>query len=242
MAIARFRFHGELAELLPRELRGRTFDAACAVAATLKNAIEARGVPHTEVATLLVNGRPATLARIVREGDEIEVFPWSYAPAPQPIPAQGLVADAHLGGLARYLRMLGYDTVHHGAIGDAEIRRLAHEERRLVLSRDRELLKCRDIAAGCYVRAKKTEDQLREVAARFALAERARPFTLCLACNLPLDTVDKAAVADRLPPRVAEIRSRFMRCPGCDRVYWPGSHYERMQAVLKRLVPAADDA
>ena len=186
MATAQFTLHAELSEFVPRERRHKRFTAACARAATLKNAVEALGVPHTEVASARVNGLPATLARIVRDGDEVEIFPWSLADASQPLPEAGFVADAHLGGLARFLRMLGYDTVHHNGITDAEIRRLAQEERRLALSRDRELLKCREIALGCYVHAKKPEAQLCELAERFALAARARPFTLWPAtCRWP---------------------------------------------------------
>lgn len=240
MSSATFLFHGELADFLPRERRGRPFAYRCARAATLKNAVEALGVPHTEVALARVNGGTATLARIVRAEDEIEVLPWTLAASPQPLPDAGFVADAHLGGLARFLRMLGYDTVHHNGISDAEIRRLAQEDRRLVLSRDRELLKCREVSSGCYVHARTPEQQLREVSARFALASRARPFTLCLACNLPLERVEKAEIRARLPERVAELQARFMRCPGCDRIYWPGSHYRRMQEALERLVPGAD--
>lgn len=235
MATATFRFHGDLSDFLPRERRDATFAYGCARAATLKNAIEALGVPHTEAAEVRVNGQAATLDRIVREGDAVEVFPWSGQP--YPLPAQGIVADAHLGGLARFLRMLGYDTVHHNRIPDAEIRRLAVEERRLVLTRDKELLKCREVARGCFVHALKPEEQLREVAARYGLADGARPFTLCLHCNLPLEPAGRDQIAARLPPRVAEFHSRFMRCRGCDRVYWPGSHYARMHAVLQRLVP-----
>jgi len=240
MSAATFHFSGELADFLPRERRGASFDYRCARAATLKNAIEALGVPHTEVAAIRVNGEPATLARIVRDGDVIEVSPWSISAVPQPMPEAGFAADAHLGGLARFLRMLGYDTVHHNGISDSELRILASDDRRLVLSRDLELLKCREVAAGCYVHAKKPEAQLRELADRFDLAAKARPFTLCLACNLSLQPVEKSLVASRLPERVAELQCRFMRCAGCDRVYWPGSHYRRMQAALGRLVPGAE--
>jgi uncharacterized protein with PIN domain/sulfur carrier protein ThiS len=244
MATAGFRFHGALAAFLARKRRDRVFEHACARAATLKNAIEALGVPHTEVGRVLVNGTPATLDRIVREGDSIEVWPSAGAVAPdaeRPI----FVADAHLGGLARCLRMLGFDTLHEPCFADAAIRVLAWQERRIVLTRDRELLKCRDIARGCYVRALKAEAQLREVADRFDLAPRARPFTLCLVCNVELESVAQAAVAARLPPTVAAAHRRFMRCAGCDRVYWEGSHYARMRATLGRAlapsgcVPAA---
>jgi uncharacterized protein with PIN domain/sulfur carrier protein ThiS len=235
MATARFRFYSPLSAFLPRERREAPFDYACARAATLKNAIEALGVPHTEAARIVVNGQPATLDRIVREGDAVEVHPWEVQPLPE---AWRFLADAHLGGLARFLRMLGYDTLHDNGYRDAEIRRLAWQERRVVLTRDRELLKCREIARGCYVHELKAQAQLREVAARFDLAAGARPFTLCLCCNLPLERVARASVAPLVPPQVRARHEQFHRCAGCGRVYWPGSHFERMRAALERMLPA----
>jgi uncharacterized protein len=229
VSTATFRFFDELQAFLPRERRNQAFQYSCARAATLKNAIEALGVPHTEVGALNVNGEPATLQRTVRDGDVVEVHSKKSGSDPDLL----FLADAHLGGLARFLRMLGYDTLYDQGLADSEIRRLAHEERRIVLTRDRALLKCRDIARGCYVHALKPEAQLREVAARYGLAERAKPFTLCLHCNLPLETVDKAQVAPRLPEQVSELHERFTRCRGCERIYWPGSHYERMLAALR---------
>ena len=241
MATAWFRFHGELHAFLPRAHRGESFSHACARAATLKNAVEALGVPHTEAARLLVNGMPATLDRIVREGDEVEVFPWSETGAAQPDIERRFVADAHMGGLARFLRMLGFDTIHENALPDAEIRRLAWEERRIVLTRDRELLKCREIHFGCYVHERKPEAQLREVAARFDLAASARPFTLCLRCNLPLEPAGDAQVRAYALPAVVERYRVFLRCSGCARVFWEGTHFARMRAVLldKVGLPAA---
>jgi uncharacterized protein len=229
---ARFRFADELARFLSPVHRGARFEYSCARAANLKNAIEALGVPHTEVGRVLVNGAPATLQRTIREGDEIEVL----APAQDEGGAAIFLADAHLGGLARFLRMMGFDTVHDQALADAEIRRIAHEQGRVVLTRDRELLKCREIERGCYVRALKPESQLREVATRYRLAERARPFTLCLHCNRRLAPISKDAVAARVPAGVLALHTSFTHCAGCDRVYWPGTHYERMRAALAAVV------
>jgi hypothetical protein len=113
-------------------------------------------VPHTEVGAVRVNEEPATLQRIVREGDEVQVGGRKSGSDPD----LRFVADAHLGALARFLRMLGFDTLHRNAFSDEEIRRLAEEERRIVLTRDRELLKCREIARGAYVRALKPRAQL----------------------------------------------------------------------------------
>ena len=232
MSTARFSFHGDLAMFLPKRLRGGAFEHASARAATLKNAIESLGVPHTEVGALTVNGLPATLQRSLREGDDVEVYP----PESGSDPDLRFVADAHLGGLARFLRMLGFDTLFEQGFADAQIRRLAHDDNRIVLTRDRELLKCADVARGCYVRALKPEPQLAEVASRYRLGGAARPFTLCLHCNLPLAAAEKAAVAERVPGQVLLIQERFTRCNGCERVYWPGSHYERMREALGRAL------
>jgi uncharacterized protein with PIN domain len=238
MAVARFLFHGTLAAFLPRERRGIAFEYACARAATLKNAIEALGVPHTEAGSVTVNGAPATLQRQVRQGDLVEIHPWEVQREESP----RFLADAHLGGLARFLRMLGFDTLHDHAYHDPEIVRFASEERRIVLTRDRELLKCREIERGCYVRALKAEAQLREVAARFDLAPRARPFTLCLRCNVALQPVEKRSVLHLLPETVARLQATFFHCRGCGRIYWPGSHYERMRAALGRALATAGPA
>jgi len=226
---ATFLFDDALSRFLNKDHRGINFVYDCARAATLKNAIEALGVPHTEVGAITVNGEPATLQRTVREGDVVQI----HAAKSESDPDARFLADAHLGGLARFLRMMGFDTLHENAFADEEIRRLAEEEKRIVLTRDRELLKCREIARGCYVRALKPESQLREVAARYGLAACARPFTLCLSCNRPLEPVDKAQVADRVPEPVLELHERFVRCPGCGGVFWPGSHYERMLSALR---------
>lgn len=236
MATAWFRFHGELHAFLPRARRGESFSHACARAATLKNAVEALGVPHTEAARLLVNGLPATLDRIVREGDEVEVYPWERQPVLAP---PRFIADAHLGGLGRFLRMLGFDTIHENALPDAEIRRLAWEERRIVLTRDRELLKCREIHFGCYVHERKPEAQLREVAARFDLVVYALPFTLCLCCNLPLQPASEREARAYAPEAKLENYRVFRSCAGCGRIYWEGTHFARMRAALGRMLESA---
>lgn len=241
MSGASFTFHGELAVFLARERRGTRFEQDCARAATVKQAIEAVGVPHTEIGHLSVNGAPATLARIVREGDAIEAFPHEPGAAPFETPL-GFVADAHLGGLARMLRMLGFDTVYDNQLDDAEIVLRAAAERRVVLTRDRELLKCREILRGAFVHALKPEAQLAEVGRRYGLLAHAQAFTLCLNCNLPLATAQARQIEACVPQRIRERYSNFMCCPGCDRVYWQGSHWERMRTVLAAALDTAPHA
>lgn len=231
MATATFRFHGELSAFLPPRRRGVAFGHACARAATVKHAVESLGVPHTEIGRLLVNGEPATLARIVRNGDEIEVYPGN-PPESASSEAPAFVADAHLGGLARLLRMLGFDTLYDNGLTDAQLAELARRERRIVLTRDRELLKRRDVLRGAFVHERKPERQLREIVLRYALGRHMQPFTLCLNCNLRLEDIDRAAAASRIPEPIVRRYSAFKRCPACGGIFWQGSHWERMQAML----------
>jgi hypothetical protein len=132
--------------------------------------------------------------------------------------------------------MLGFDTCYDNDRADRAIRAQAAAERRIVLTRDRQLLICRDVTHGCYVHALKPEAQLREVVDRLQLAALARPFTRCLCCNAALEAVEKSAVLARLPPRVARAQHSFKRCPACERVYWPGDHHRRMSEALSAVL------
>lgn len=244
MVTATFRFDPALNDFLPRERRDRSFAAQCARRATVKHMIEALGVPHTEVEAVLVNGEASGFERILADGDQVA----AYARADdaglaglagvgellraRPRERMRFVADSHLGALARLLRMAGYDTLYDNHYHDDEVEALASDDDRIVLTRDRELLKRSAVAHGCYIHALDPEQQLRELFARLDLAASARPFSLCLHCNLPLRAVDKASVIERLPESVRVLHDSFTTCDCCGRVYWKGSHYKRMAALL----------
>jgi uncharacterized protein with PIN domain len=248
---ATFRFYEELNDFLAPPRRGREFSVACARAATTKHMIEALGVPHTEVELILLNGESVGFDALLADGDRVAVYPTfeAFDVTPllrlrqEPLRASRFVADAHLGGLAHLLRMMGFDTLYDNAFADDAIERVAMAEHRIVLSRDRELLKRRGITHGMYVRALHSPQQLREVFERLDLARSARPFSRCLHCNGTLAPIDKADALPQLPPRVAAQFDRFSACQGCGRVYWEGSHWRRMRAliddVLRGVAPAA---
>jgi len=245
MVTATFRFYEELNDFLAPRRRKQEFTVPCAQAATTKHMIEALGVPHTEVELILVNGESVGFDRIIENGDRVAVYPRFEAMdvtpllrvREHPLREMRFVADAHLGGLAHMLRMLGFDTLYDNHFHDDEIVAICETDGRIVLTRDRELLKRRAVTRGCYVHALKSEDQLREVVERLELARSARPFTLCLHCNTPLRAVDKASVRDRLPPRVREHYERFSTCDQCGRVYWEGSHFSSMRRLLDGVLP-----
>lgn len=244
MVTATFRFYEELNDFLTPSRRHSAFEAPCAQAATTKHMIEALGVPHTEVELILVNGESAGFDRLIADGDRIAVYPkfetFDVTPLlrvrERPLREPRFVADAHLGGLARLLRLAGFDTLYDNDFGDGEIVELAAREGRIVLTRDRELLKRREVTHGCFVHALKPERQVREIFDRLDLARSARPFRLCLECNAPLRPVDKALIADRLPPRIRERQERFTTCDVCGGVFWEGSHWQRMRALLDDLL------
>lgn len=247
MATATFRFHGELNDFLPPGRRIQDFSVSCARDATVKHQIEALGVPHTEVETLLVNDASVGFDYRLRDGDRVAVYPRFVSPDRAPLarmrewPSREarFVADAHLGGLARLLRLAGFDTRYDNHIRDEEVERLAVEEGRIVLSRDIELLKRRAVTHGCYVHAMKPWIQLREVVERLNLAPLARPFALCLVCNASLRAVAKADILERLPPGVRAGQERFKACPVCGRVYWEGSHWRHMASRLQEVLGRA---
>lgn len=246
MTVAYFRFYEELNDFLPRERRKQEFALRCAEAATVKNAIESVGVPHTEVELVLANGESVDFGHRVRDGDRVSVYPMFEAfdifpllrLRPAPLRDPRFIADAQLGGLARLLRMAGFDTLYENGADDAQIRRRALAETRTILTRDRQLLICRDVTHGCYVHALQPQAQFREVIERLQLAAQARPFTRCLCCNVALQSVAKDEVVDRLPESVARVHASFKQCPACRRVYWAGDHHRRMSAMLTEFIPS----
>lgn len=160
---------------------------------------------------------------------------------PDPDPSTGaeprFIADAMLEGLARWLRLLGFDTAFEPGIPDARLIRRAVEENRVILTQDRSLRSAR--AALHLVARDRPLDQLREVVEAFGLGVRARPLSRCNRCNTPLVAAARAEAAGRVPSRIAEDRDRFLRCPECGRVYWEGTHTARIRRELARALEAS---
>ncbi len=244
MEHASIRFYAELNDFLPPGRRQASHACPLPGRTSIKDLIEAAGVPHTEVDLILVNGEPVDFAYLVQDGDHISVYPAFTAidiaaltpVRPQPLPEPRFVLDTHLGKLAVYLRMLGFDTLYRNDYDDETLANLAAGDRRILLTQDRGLLKRSVVTHGYYVRASDPRQQLVEVIRRFDLSGAATPFRRCLRCNGLLAPVDKAAVADRLPPRPREYYDEFYRCEGCGRIFWQGSHYARMQHFIARLL------
>lgn len=240
---ATFRFYAELNDFLPHELRQAPLDFSFTGTPSVKDSIEAIGVPHPEVDLIIVDGRAVGFDYLIAGGERVAVYPvferFDIGPVnrlrPEPLRVPRFVLDVHLGKLARHLRLLGFDTLYRNDFDDATIVRLAVGERRIILTRDKGLLKHREVTHGHWLRSSDPSQQVLEVIAAFDLRARIRPFTRCLVCNTPVEKADRAAIASRLPARLDISIQSFSRCPGCERVYWPGSHYERLRGWLQRL-------
>lgn len=249
MSTAFFRFYGSLNDFLAPERRQHGFERACPERASVKHVIEALGVPHTEVELILANGEPVDFTYRIQNGDHISVYPAFATLKVVPMVKAGarlqhepcFIADSHLGALARNLRMLGFDVLYRNSFDDAELARIASRERRIVLSRDRDLLMHKAIEQGCYVHASDPAEQLQEVLARFDLYAAARPFTRCLRCNGLLAPADKHTIADAIPQRSSQHYERYWQCSGCGRVYWEGSHWQRMRSTVAGWLSLAQD-
>ena len=240
MIEVRIRFYEELNDFLTAANRRQEIGYRLRQNETVKHAIEACGVPHAEVELILVNGESVDFGYRMKPGDRVSVYPqfecFDISPLlkvrPRPLRNPRFVADVHLGGLAKYLRMLGFDTLYSRTFSDDGIAALSTRDRRIVLTRDRDLLMHRAITRGRYVRARNVHDQVIEVVSQLDLSGSIRPFSRCMECNTGLVSVNRDDIRDRLPEGMAERYARFSLCPGCDRAYWEGSHYRRMQKFI----------
>jgi uncharacterized protein with PIN domain len=143
--------------------------------------------------------------------------------------------DNHLGQLATYLRMLGFDCLYRNDYQDVELAEVSVEENRVLLTRDRRLLMRKTIRRGYCIHQTDPRLQAAEVLKRFNLIDQVKPFQRCLRCNSPLEVVRKQDIIDRLEPLTKKYYDEFRICPSCKQVYWKGSHYENMQQLISQL-------
>jgi uncharacterized protein with PIN domain len=249
------RVYGPLNDFLPRAERQSCRSYAFEGRASVKDLIERLGVPHPEIDLILVNGNSVPFGYPVQDADRVSVFPRFHAldidgltqvrPPPHALGSSTgatarFVLDGHLGKLARHLRLLGLDTAYAADARDEELADVAAREGRILLTRDLELLKRRVVTEGYFVRETAPRRQLSEVLRRFWPLPVA-PFSRCLRCNAELRAVPKSVVEARLPLRTRRYYDEFRACPGCDRVYWKGSHWSRLMHVADAVLHEVGD-
>jgi uncharacterized protein with PIN domain len=237
---ATFRFYGVLNEFLPQKERAGAVHRSFRGRVAVKHLIEALGIPHVEVELILAGGASVDFSYLVRPGDRIAVYPaFSKLDVSSIIKVRPpftnpyrFVLDGHLGRLAAYLRLLGFDTLYRTNYNDDELACISRDERRILVTRDRGLAKRKVVIYGCCLSTRDPKEQLETIIHRYNLHDLIKPWRRCLRCNDRLQHVPKQSILHRLETKTKLYYDTFHLCRTCDHVYWKGSHYSHMQQFL----------
>ncbi|MDR4508790.1 MAG: Mut7-C ubiquitin/RNAse domain-containing protein [Candidatus Brocadiaceae bacterium] len=241
--VAQFHFYEKLNDFFPSEKREKNYSYQFRGNPSIKDPIEAIGVPHTEVDLIVVNGHSVSFEYRLQHGDQVAVYPEKVSTdifprvklRDEPLKKHAFILDVHLGKLAKMLRMLGFDVVYENDYDDPEIIRRSLEEKRIIVTRDRRLLYVKVIVHGYCIRSMNSEEQLQEVLDRYDLYSQIRPFYRCMICNGKIRKIDKSLIIHRLEPKTKAYFNEFFLCEGCNRIYWKGSHHDRIQIRLEKV-------
>ncbi len=237
----RLSLHGDLDFFLPSKTRRKDITRSLSEKTSVKDVIESCGVPHPEVDVIVVNGEEVDFHYGVMNGAEVEVYPpeiqspQSKKKRLQVRTISRFVTDGHLGKLTRNLRLLGFDVAYDPRAHDRQLLDVMDRENRALLTRDRRLLIHAVVRTGYCPRSQDPDEQTVEVIRRFNLLGLIAPFTRCLRCNASLQEITKADIIEELEPLTKIYYEQFRRCTGCGQIYWPGSHFPKLQKRLEKI-------
>ena len=234
-------FHGDLYVFLGSRAGDAIVERPLGEKTSIKDVIESCGVPHPEVDLILVDDETVGFDYTLASDAHVEVFPVAKRDTVraekrlQTIGITRFVADGHLGGLTRNLRLLGFDVAYTQNADDRQLLEVMVRENRALLTRDRRLLMHGIVQHGYWPRSQNPDEQTIEIIRRFDLSELIAPFTRCLRCNAPLEEAAKADIIDKLEPLTKIYYDQFRRCPGCEQIYWSGSHFAKLQKRIEEI-------
>lgn len=239
-----FRFYEELNDFLPAQRRKRDFQVGFKGRESVKDMIEALGVPHTEVDLILVNGKSVDFRCIIQDKDRISVYPTFESLDIRdvtrlreiPLRKTRFIADINIRDIVKYMRALGLDVYYDSSLSPREIIRISKRKNRTILTKSRKLLKFRDVTHGIFIRPGTTVEQIKGIIDCLSLSELIDPFSRCLQCNKPLVGVSKDSILDRIPPKTREFCDEYSYCEACDKIYWKGTHYTRIKKVVDEIL------
>jgi uncharacterized protein len=235
---ATFGFHGSLNDFLSPSKKETAIHYPFNDEPAIKHAIETIGIPHPEVELIKVNGLQVDFYYPLQDGDQVEVFPFFSSHQPS---EEKFILDVHLGKLAKALRLFGFDTCYENHYSDKMIIELAEPEKRIILTRDRNLLKHKLVKTGYWIRSEFVETQLLEVIKRFDLKNKFRFFKRCVECNGQIVPVKKRDILHLLLPKTILYYNEFFQCTNCRRIYWRGSHYQEIENFINQIQVRLDN-
>ena len=238
-----FRFYEELNDFLPPDKEKKDFEYFFKGNPAVKDAVEAIGVPHPEIDLIIVNGNSVDFSYQLKHNDRIAVYPEfesiDISPIiklrPSPLRTILFILDVQLGKLAKMLRILGFDTLYNPAFTSDDIVNISLKQKRIILTRDRALLKLKSVTHGYWVRSEIPDKQTKEIIKRFDLLSSVNPFSRCAICNSKTMPVKKEEIDDLLQEKTRKYYDDFMQCTGCKRIYWKGSHYRKILLKIKEI-------
>ena len=244
MPKAIFRVYGNLNDFLVASGKQVPFAHFVKHRTSIKDAIEALGIPHPEIDLILANGESVSFAYLLQEGDYISVYPrFKFIDIdavslvrPKPLSKHRFVLDVHLGKLARYLRLLGFDVLYQNDYDDPELAQISSQQQRILLTQDCGLLKHRIVVYGYRIRSDNPKQQVSEVLERFDLYQAVAPLQRCTRCNGLLEPVEKQAICHRLPHFTRLYYHEFLECEDCRQLYWQGAHNKRIRQLIEEFV------
>ncbi len=244
MQTATFRIYAELNDFLPKQKKQVSFEYSFAGPLKVHEAILSLHIPLSEVDLILVNGCSKGVDYWISNGDYISVYPVFESfnisslnsLRPEPLRNSKFILDVHLGKLAKFLRMAGFDTLYSSTFKDAEIIDISVESGRIILTRDNGLLRSVKVKHGYYIRNIDPVKQFKEVVSKFDLGSQFKPMERCLKCNNLLEMAVKEELPGKIKPDILNRFSHFYTCRQCNHIYWHGSHYDRMKAFLKTII------
>ncbi|GAB3521188.1 Mut7-C RNAse domain-containing protein [Photobacterium alginatilyticum] len=241
--VSYFRFYEELNDFLPQQLRKHLFSYSYIGKPSVKDTVEAIGVPHTEIDLIVIDGVSVTFDYKLKGDERVSVYPvfelLDISPIthlrPKPLRDTKFVVDVNLGKLALKLRLLGFDTLYNNQFEDSEIVDISLRENRIILTRDKGIFKYSAVTHGYWVRSDNIETQVKEVLHHLQLENSLKPFTRCTYCNSELNPIDKFKLKGRVPDNTLQFFPKFFECQGCKKIYWKGTHYKRIVSWLNEL-------
>lgn len=244
MASADFTFHGALNYFLPHRQKNKTVTHEFEWRSSIKDMIESIAPPHAEIELVVVNGISVAWSYSVKNGDIIDVYPnFEAVDLPQKVRLIPLyhgkpkfILDTHLGRLAAYLRMMGFDTLYENDYADDVLADVSAKENRILLTRDLGVLKRGIVTYGYFVRNTNRRERLLEISARYDLAKHIEAFGRCMTCNGDLATVDKETVRESVSGNTYDSFDKFQQCQSCQKIFWKGSHYDKMQVLIDEVL------
>jgi hypothetical protein len=240
----RLRIYGELNDFLNKKDRNHPIRHTYKGSPSVKDLIESLGIPHCEIALILMDEKPVQFDSKLQGSHYIAVYPYTPllslktdSPVMVRIPSPPtFILDVHLGKLARWLRFIGMDTLHYNQLEDARIASIAENQDRVVLSRDLKLLMRKKIKRGRYIRNCQIDQQMIDVMRYFNLKHHLRPFTRCSSCNASLKQVDKRELKNIPDKKILARFDAFFQCTGCQKIYWKGSHHNKIDQRIQHLL------